>query len=411
MRGAGVQAPPADDGAAAASPAPAVAVNKQQRAPWPGDKANPLSVLFLSWLNGLLWRGYRKPLEDGDIYAAPAQHSAESVRARVEAFRARHPTASFTSVIIRAFILRWLAGFASKCVFICAYLLQPFFVGALVSFIDDQLLGRYNDSSTYFFGAIHKGLHLAAGLTVTSLVAILVSRRRRTGASGIDRKKPRSSIMSILYPLHTHTHTHTGHQPQLPAPDPIWRLPAHGGGSMDWLIDECLYRLNIGQTDHHIHPSQTDARLRVREGHAAEPRGAAPVHDGLDPDHGELRCGQDLPRRPDVSMGVGRSARHHGGHGADGQRAGARPRARRGGRDGDGDDLPRAVRVQGGHAARGPGQADGRAAQAHVRFPSVWHHILYWMDHRSTLSIHQPPTHHIPTHPRKGTRCCRASAS
>lgn len=192
MRGAaGVQEAPAG-GAAAASPAPAVATaSKQQRAPWPGDKANPLSVLFLSWLDGLLWRGYRQPLEDGDIYAAPARHSAESVRARVEAVMARHPTASFTSVIIRAFALRWLAGFASKCIFICAYCLQPFFVGALVSYIDDRLLGRYNDSSTYFFGGIHKGLHLAAGLTVTSLVAILVSRRRRTRASRVVRKQPR----------------------------------------------------------------------------------------------------------------------------------------------------------------------------------------------------------------------------
>lgn len=157
----------------AASSAPTPAANKQ-RAPWPGDKANPLTVLFLSWLDGLLWRGYRKPLQDEDIYAAPIKHSAKSVRARVEAFQTRHPSASFTSVIVRAFFLRWLAGFTSKVVFICAYLLQPFWVGALVMYIDDRLVGRYNESSTYFWG-IHSGLHLAAGLTVTSLVAILVS--------------------------------------------------------------------------------------------------------------------------------------------------------------------------------------------------------------------------------------------
>ncbi len=129
-------------------------------------------MLLLAWLDPLLWRGFRKPLDEDDTHAVPKLHSARSVRGRVEAFRAAYPDATFTSAILRTFVLRWLAGFCSKCVFVTAYLFQPFWVGSLITYINDRMLGRYTESSVYFWG-FHKGLHLAAGLVVTSLVAIL----------------------------------------------------------------------------------------------------------------------------------------------------------------------------------------------------------------------------------------------
>lgn len=163
--------------AAAADSAPSHhEAHTRSRAPWPGERANPLSVLLLTWLDALLWRWYRKPLDVDDTYAVPTAHSAQSVRERVLAFRARHPDATFTSTILRAFALRWLAGFCAKCVFVTAYVLQPFWVGALVEYVNHRVMdggtGGGGKEPTYFLG-IHNGLLLATGLVVTSLVAIL----------------------------------------------------------------------------------------------------------------------------------------------------------------------------------------------------------------------------------------------
>lgn len=147
----------------------------RSRAPWPGERASPLSVLLLTWLDALLWRGYRKPLDVDDFYAVPTAHSAQSVRERVLAFRARHPDATFTSTILRAFALRWLAGFCANCVFVTAYVLQPFWVGALVEYVNHRVLDGGTGGGTeptYFLG-IRNGLLLTTGLVVMSLVAIL----------------------------------------------------------------------------------------------------------------------------------------------------------------------------------------------------------------------------------------------
>lgn len=142
--------------------------------PWPGDKASALSVLFLSWLDPLLWLGFRKPLGEDDVYAVPERHASRSVRERVLAFQARHPEApkSFTHAILRTFALRWLAGFMTKSTFVVAYLLQPFWVGSIVAYINDKMLGRFDQNSSYFCG-IHDGRYLAAGLVLTSMVATL----------------------------------------------------------------------------------------------------------------------------------------------------------------------------------------------------------------------------------------------
>ena len=52
-----------------------------------------------------------------------------------------HPTESFGLVIFRAFWLRWLASFMAMVVFVVAFLLQPFWVGALLQYITDKSSG------------------------------------------------------------------------------------------------------------------------------------------------------------------------------------------------------------------------------------------------------------------------------
>jgi ABC-type antimicrobial peptide transport system permease subunit len=109
--------------------------------------------------------------QEADIYPAPLPHQAEEIKTIVEQWRKRRPGYSFSALLLRAFLRRWLAGFASSCLFVTAFLLQPFWVGALLQYIADNAAGRYNDESRYLFG-VHSGYGLASGLVVTSFVAI-----------------------------------------------------------------------------------------------------------------------------------------------------------------------------------------------------------------------------------------------
>ena len=143
---------------------------KTKRKPSPLDKARWPSVLFLSWLDPLLWQGAHKPLKDEDIPAAPSAHASRVVRNRVVAFQRTHPRTSFGAVIFRTFIWRWMVGFVGQFIFIGAFIMQPFWVGALLQYIADKMNNR--PSGAYFLG-LENGYYLAACLVATSFVAVL----------------------------------------------------------------------------------------------------------------------------------------------------------------------------------------------------------------------------------------------
>jgi len=49
----------------------------------PEQNANFWSMLFFSWLNPLLWMGYKRPLEDSDLYELPNDHKANYLANRL----------------------------------------------------------------------------------------------------------------------------------------------------------------------------------------------------------------------------------------------------------------------------------------------------------------------------------------
>lgn len=85
------------------------------------DEARWPSVLFLSWLDHLLWQGTQKPQEDEDIPAVPSAHALRVVRNRITAFQRTHPRTSFGAVIFRTFIWRWMSGFVGQCIFVGSF--------------------------------------------------------------------------------------------------------------------------------------------------------------------------------------------------------------------------------------------------------------------------------------------------
>lgn len=144
---------------------------KNKRKPSPLDKARWPSVLFLSWLDPLLWQGAHKPLKDEDVPAVPTAHASRVVRNRVVAFQRTHPRTSFGAVIFRTFFWRWMCGFVGQCIFVGAFIMQPFWVGALLQYIADKMNNR-PVAGAYFLG-LENGYYLAACLVATSFLAVL----------------------------------------------------------------------------------------------------------------------------------------------------------------------------------------------------------------------------------------------
>ena len=128
----------------------------------PLQHAGPLSVLFLSCLDHLIRLGASRPLQIDDIPAAPLSHQSESIHATLEACRQKHPKWSFGSILLWAFIPRYIPSAISKTIFAICFLLQPFWIGSLLEFVHDRAKDPTSASSHghYLFG-------ITSGIVVT----------------------------------------------------------------------------------------------------------------------------------------------------------------------------------------------------------------------------------------------------
>jgi hypothetical protein len=105
-----------------------------------------------------------RPAQETDVFTSPPAHSSAAIKAHVQAYMAKHPRLRFSHAILRAYGRRWLAGLAAMCCFVVCFLLQPFWVGALLQYVADCAAGTYTDDSRYFMNT-HSGYRCEARLS------------------------------------------------------------------------------------------------------------------------------------------------------------------------------------------------------------------------------------------------------
>ncbi|KAF0711615.1 hypothetical protein As57867_005163, partial [Aphanomyces stellatus] len=136
----------------------------QDEAPWsqrrhPLEAAGWFSYATVSWLDALVWKGYKTPLSEGDVWPLAYADSAEALSAQMEPY---WKNSNLTMVILRAFRYRIVVSFSLYGVYAAVSLIQPIAVKSLMQFLN-------NAPSTDL--GITNGYVLALLLFVISLLA------------------------------------------------------------------------------------------------------------------------------------------------------------------------------------------------------------------------------------------------
>ncbi|XP_047107556.1 ATP-binding cassette sub-family C member 4-like [Schistocerca piceifrons] len=171
--------------------------NKKQHNPNPKATANPISKLFLWWTRKLLWKGYRRELEEHDLYTPLENDQSQVLGNRLErawkkeiakarqAGKGKKP--SLLSAIFRAFWLQYAVYgimLAIQCLVI--RIAQPLLLGELIKYFSE---GNVDIRQAYYY---------AGGMIATVYFLICFQHHYTMGTACIGMRI-RIACCSLLY--------------------------------------------------------------------------------------------------------------------------------------------------------------------------------------------------------------------
>lgn len=171
--------------------------SKKHHNPNPKATANPISKLFLWWTRKIFWKGYRRELEEADLYNPLLEDQSEILGDRLEATwkaevlraKAGGGTPSLLRAIFAAFWLRYLffgMVLAVQCLVI--RIAQPLLLGRLIQFFSEDAGGM---TETEAFAT--------AGGMVATVYFLICFQHHYTMGTALIGMRVRVACCSLLY--------------------------------------------------------------------------------------------------------------------------------------------------------------------------------------------------------------------
>jgi ATP-binding cassette subfamily C (CFTR/MRP) protein 4 len=153
------------------------------------------SIISLSFLDGIVALGARRPLEVEDMHELPDRLKSVNIAQRFRPYweheQRSSPRPSFTRALLRAYWRRLVV--ASSCVLGYAVLIaaQPFFMGAILRYVQGD-----KDASVI---GISSGVGLAVALSLCTLLGSIIFN------AGFYHMYASATLMCVTIPHLTHS--------------------------------------------------------------------------------------------------------------------------------------------------------------------------------------------------------------
>ncbi|KAL2917402.1 hypothetical protein HK105_203066 [Polyrhizophydium stewartii] len=164
----------------------------------PQIRRGPLSFVTLSWLDPLLKRGFRKPLEEGDLPDISDNDKAKTAAEVLKAFEARlaaHlaspatvPAPSLAGVLFRAVALFFIGGVLLQACLVAATIVRPLMIPQVLRALAHKTQPQVDVSglwttSIYGLAGIFFGLQLVVALSNYTFESMLVNLNIKVNAA------------------------------------------------------------------------------------------------------------------------------------------------------------------------------------------------------------------------------------
>ncbi|KAK7872348.1 hypothetical protein R5R35_002792 [Gryllus longicercus] len=170
--------------------------SKKHHNPNPKATANPVSKLFLWWTRKIFWTGYRRELEEADLYNPMLEDQSEVLgdrlegtwRAEVARAKTTGRTPSLLRAIFRAFWLRYLlfgAVLAVQCLVI--RIAQPLLLGRLIQYFSEDTEMTLGEA------------YATAGGMVATVYFLICFQHHYTMGTALIGMRVRVACCSLLY--------------------------------------------------------------------------------------------------------------------------------------------------------------------------------------------------------------------
>lgn len=147
--------------------------NRDPSARSPLDDAGFLSRLFFLWLSPLISLGSKKPLEAEDVYCLPHDHLSSVVHDRISHFwkleRERHPERpQLYRALFNAYSGYMIGSAFYFLIFIAITMIQPFFVSALLDYVNTGEVNLWGMKSGYTVACVLGAVSIVSVLCFSS---------------------------------------------------------------------------------------------------------------------------------------------------------------------------------------------------------------------------------------------------
>ncbi|EQC32348.1 hypothetical protein SDRG_10095 [Saprolegnia diclina VS20] len=157
----------------------------------PVESANRFSFALMLWMDGLIRRGAKEPLQENDVWLLPSGDTAAALSARFAAewaIEKTRPTPRFHKALWRTVRRRLYCTLGLYLLYSFIMLLQPIVIKSLLQFMQGKPTSL----------GIESGYGLAALLTVVSLVAVTIIDFGQLLASNLGCNA-KTIIMDVVY--------------------------------------------------------------------------------------------------------------------------------------------------------------------------------------------------------------------